>query len=252
MLKILSWKTPTRLLVLAVPICALNAAATELYNNLSGPATGLQLVAGPSPIIPLMVGDSFSTDGNAYQLTAVTLSFQGTFNGTNGFVPDPIGSNNLYLYNSTNGAPPVPDTSKPPVLLGSLADVNVPGSPGTAAPYTFVPLLPVGLAPNTRYWIALGGTCVAPPGSMCADANWSFGDGTGVGVAGEYHGDNFNPSTKSTTVDWTPDTSLNDVRGSLPYLMEVQAQQTPEPSTFAFGASGLAGLLAVFRRPARR
>ncbi|MFI5331920.1 MAG: choice-of-anchor R domain-containing protein [Desulfobaccales bacterium] len=140
------------------------AGATAVYDNLSI-ATGGPWQFGPNNGTRFY--DSFSTGAGGYNLGRVELLVNGSATSTGSFTVD------LYSDNST----------KPGSLLTILGTVNDNAFPSTGAVATFNLSSPYALAANTRYWIEIVSN------NSAAAWDWAETSG-GVGVAGEYWGDN--------------------------------------------------------------
>ncbi|MGA3131866.1 MAG: choice-of-anchor R domain-containing protein [Terracidiphilus sp.] len=187
----------------------LAAHATTLYNNLSASPFGADSVYGD-----VIVFDSFSTGSSPVLLDSVTLELlldPGNGNsGDGGIVTVTLDSDN--------------STSPGSALetIGTIGDSALTFSP---ADYTLT--TDFALSADTRYWIEL----TSPGGASSADWSWNFGT-SGPGVAGEYYGN---------------ESGVHQNTGG-PYLMDVEATVTPEPSSLLLLGSGLMMLAAPLRR----
>ena len=200
-------------LALTIPL----RADVVLFNSLGGATEG-----GPGVGTGVWDAASFNTDGNNYLLTNITLYVETD--------TDYAGGVTAYLYSNGTGEPgPYPGTQLE--TLGSYAD--------TAVPTAFdQPLSFNGadypLAPNTMYWIVLGGT-----GSQFANVTWADAFG-GTGYATNWIGVTNGPPNFS----W--EGSQQDVvDGEL--AMEVQATPAssggvPEPATSLGVLTGLSAI----------
>jgi len=164
-----------RFLGVAVCACLLvgatNAGAGTVYNNLPPYSTdGADGVSG-AQLGPL--ADSFSTGAGGFILNDVMLNLQ-----VQGAV-SPTGTATVELLNDSSTSP---GTLKS--VLGIVTDAQVflnAGSTFNPAVYD-IPVAPISLAANTRYWIEL----VADSGQT-TNIFWTWSlDTSGPGVASEF------------------------------------------------------------------
>ena len=131
-----------------------------LYNTLPGAIGGAPFFGDAT-----WLGDSFSTDGNSYLLTNITLY---VFTQT-----AYAGGPNAYLY-SSGFAGPTPYPLAELESIGSYNDNALPGSEEQPVSFNGADY---ALAPNTTYWIVAGGT-----GSQFADDQWEDPTGPMAGT----------------------------------------------------------------------
>jgi len=209
-------------LALAIP----TRADVVLFNSLGGATDG-----GPGVGTGTWDAASFNTDGNNYLLTNITLYVETE--------TDYAGGVTAYLYTNGTGEPgPYPGTQLEP--LGSYNDTDV--SEAFDQPLSFSGA-DYALAPNTMYWIVLGGT-----GSQFANAKWQDAFG-GTGYAANWIGIG-GPGGFS----WTR-SQQDTVDGE--FAMEVQAalvssSSVPEPGTWLSVLTGLVAIPIALRRRLQR
>jgi PEP-CTERM motif len=201
---------PAGLLFLAAPV-----KADIIYDNISA-STGA-VSAGDAGVSSTgaggPLGNSFSTGSSSSLLVDVQALLSAD-------TPTDGGSCTVSLLSDA--------ATSPGAVIATLATVN--DSALTLSPtesVVDVPVsAPISLAPNTRYWIEIGGTNTS--------ANWSYDvDNVGVGVANEF---NFYAG------------SVSDNNSFTPYQMTITTAAVPEPATLALTALGFTGALLRRRR----
>jgi hypothetical protein len=195
---------PMGLLPLVAPV---NAAI--IYDNVSA-STGA-VSAGDAGVTSTgsgPLGNSFSTGPSASKLVDVKLLMSADNSSDSGTC-----TVSLLSDSSTHPGSLI-------ATLGTINDSALPTSP-TESVIDLPINAAINLAPNTRYWIEIGGTNTS--------ANWSYDvTNVGVGVANEvnYYGGN-----------------VSDNNSFTPYQMTVTTNPVPEPAALtliAFGAVALA------------
>jgi hypothetical protein len=191
-----------------ISLASLPAAATNLYDNISGTSSELDRAANDGPLF-----NSFSTGATASVLSLVLINL------TNDGVTGSAGSFSVNLYADSSTSPGALLTT-----IASLPDSVLSTSLDSIALFPSTSEL---LAANTRYWIGLVGPASAAAWSVASDT-------TGTGVADEFWANSPNGSPIVT--------ANSDASPAYQMLVSVTAPSAPEPSTWAMLLLGFVGL----------
>ena len=204
---------PAGLLLITAPFTN-RVIADVVYDNISA-STGAVSAgdAGVSTTGSGPLGDSFSTDSSPSTLTDVQVLVSAD-------TPTDGGAFTVSLLSDSSTSPGTTIAT-----LGTIQDSALTTSPTETT--VDVPVTStIDLAPNTRYWIELGGATTS--------GNWSYDvANVGVGVASEF---NFYAGGVSANNSFTP------------YQMTVTTTPVPEPTTLGLAGLCVAGLALRRRR----
>ena len=196
---------------------AIHAQIIPLFDNLNRTPASSGIVTATT-----WQAQQFKTDGQAYALVSVTLEMR-QFSGP--------GSPEVSIWsNHVEGS-----SSRPDIALGTLTN---PGSiPGSFTPITFTST-GLSLSANSTYWVVMKSTASG------ADFLWrNTADNNPTGAGPGFSTVWSETITSGST--WVT-TSTN------PYLMKVDVQAVPEPSSFVLAGLGLGAMGLIRRRMKKR
>ncbi len=201
------------------------ARADVLFDNSAQSAGGAANVGAPTG--PLYA--SFATPGQSdafSSLMSVTLLL-------NAQTPGDGGSIDVALLSDAGGTPGAPIAS-----LGSANDSSLNNFTQSPSSILFTPNAQILLAPGSQYWVEVsdaftGPTCTLASTS-CTSAVWLLDNGDSTPTTQN----EFTVTSQALTLGLSP--NVNSTAGG--FLMTVNAQSVPEPSSALALVVGLLGL----------